>query len=774
VFEVVSVLGIGGMGEVYLATDTRLKRQVAIKILPDPVSADPERLSRFRREAELLASLNHPHIAAVYGIEDTGSGMALIMELVEGADLRERLSRGTPPIDEALTIARQLARAISAAHERGIVHRDLKPGNIRLREDGMVKVLDFGLARAIEGDAQAVDRTRTATEPGTVMGTPRYMSPEQARGEVAGPQSDIWSFGVVLYELLTGRAAFDAPSSIEILARVLNDEPDFSKLPAALHPRVKLLLQRCLRKNLPHRLHHIGDAVLELDEATDVPAELPARQRGWRIPTAAATVVALIGIGGWSVWPRVENADARVIHAEVMAPGGPGFAPMGSRRVALSRDGQRIAIATSQVLYIRRLNEAQFVSVKGGPINPFFSPDGQWVGYFDAGEVGSGLKIVPVTGGQPKMLFQTAERTAGGDWREDGIIVFAIASGVYTVRSDGTGVRTLAKPDANAKERILAFPQFLRGSNAVLYTSTSFDTSAGAKLVMMDIETSSTTVVLHGGSAARHLPDGRLVYATAGRLKVVPFDPRRPAITPDSAADTDIEIPAARDNGAADFAISAAGDLVFMPVSNRVTISSRLTWIDRRGNREPITLPEQTWTYPRISPDGTRVAMDSNVDGNRDVWLYDLRRQAVSRLTAGPTEDNQPIWSHDGTRVYFASDRTGDFDIYSRAADGATDDRLEFAGPRIQFPNSMAPDGSGIFVLEDYLDTSFLRLPTPQRAEPVLHGPASERLAVLSPDGKWLAYESTEVGPPQVFVRPYPDVSASREQISTAGGRFPL
>jgi Protein tyrosine and serine/threonine kinase/WD40-like Beta Propeller Repeat len=607
-----------------------------------------------------------------------------------------------------------------------------------------------------------------------MMAPSRYMSPEQARGEAATTKSDIWAFGAIVFELLTGKAAFDGGSPAEILSKVLTAEPDLGALPPDVPAAIRVLVQRCLRKDPLRRMHHIGDAAIEIEDATFTSAPAQPRQPS-RMPmvVAATAIVALIGVVSWKLPWRAEDA-ARVIRAEISVRGSHGFAPMGFRRIAVSRDGQRIAIATAQTLYIRRLSDSQFVTVGGGPINPFFSPDGQWVGYFDAGESGSGLKIVPVTGGPPTMVFPTAERSAGADWREDGTIVFAVASGVYTVRSDGTGVKTLAKPDAGSKERILAFPQFLRGTNAVLYTSTSFDTAAGARLVMRDIETAATTVVLHGGSAARYLPEGRLVYATPGKLKVVPFDPRRSGINPDSAVDTDIELPAARDNGAADFALSDAGDLVFMPVANRVTVSNRLQWVDRHGNIEAVNLPQQTWVYPRVSPDGTRVVMDSNVDGNRDVWLYDLRQQRVSRLTSGPTEDNQPIWSADGTRVYFASDRTGDFDIYSRGADGATDDRLEFAGPRNQFPNSMAPDGSGLFVLEDFIDTSFLRLPAPQRAEPVLHGSSSERLAVLSPDGRWLAYESTEVGPPQIFVRPYPDVSGSREQISTDGGRFPL
>ncbi|HET9702826.1 MAG TPA: protein kinase, partial [Vicinamibacterales bacterium] len=773
-YEVVSPLGAGGMGEVYRAVDTRLKRQVALKILPPSFAADAERLARFQREAELLAALNHPNIAAVYGIEDTSAGKALVMELVEGVDLRDRIARSPLPIAETLNLAKQLAQAIGAAHERGIVHRDLKPGNIRVRPDRTIKVLDFGIARALGQTDGHESVTVTATAAGTIVGTPRYMSPEQARGEVAGPQTDVWAFGVILYEMLTGRAPFDAPSSVETLSRVLSHEPDFTQLPPSLDPRVRLLVQRCLRKTPAQRLHHIGDAAIELEDAASAPvdAPAPARSSRWPLAVAAAAIVAASGIAGWAWLTRGNDSAARVMLVDVSAPVGPAIAPMGARRVAISRDGQRIAISTRTGLYIRRLNEAEFVTIPGAPLNPFFSPDGRWVAYFDAGESGAGLKIVATAGGTPRMVAPTAERSAGGDWREDGTIVFATASGLYTVRDDGSQLRTLAKPDATARERILAFPQFLPGSNAVLFTSTSMDTSA--RLLRIDLETLAVEVLLHGGSSARYLPDGRLVYAARDRLRVVRFDPRRPSISPDSTIDTGVALPVALDNGAADFAISDAGDLVYQSPAHVVRLTSRLVWVDRQGRREPIDLPAQTLAYPRVSPDGSRITMDSNVNGNRDVWIYDLRQRRLSQLTFGPTEDNQPVWSGDGKRVFFASDRTGDFDIYSRAADGATDDRLELAAPRIQFPASVTPDGTGIFVIEDYVDTSLLRLPGPQRVEPVLHGPSSERLAVLSPDGKWLAYESTESGLPAVFVRPFPNVSERREQVSPSGGRYPL
>lgn len=764
------------MGEVYRASDPKLKRQVAIKILPESLAGNAERLSRFQREAELLASLNHPNIASLFGIEDTHAGTALIMEVVDGHDLRDRIARGPVPIAEAMPIALQLARAIGAAHERGIVHRDLKPGNIRLRSDGTIKVLDFGLAKAVAPEQIDSDATVTATRSGTIMGTPRYMSPEQARGESAHEQTDIWSFGVIVFELLTGRAVFDAPSSIETLSRVLNHEPDFNLLPPTLHPRVKLLLQRCLRKNQSQRLHHIGDAALELEEAVAAPIEesVPKSTTRWPVAVAAAAIVALSGLGGW-LWTTREPVDrARVIRSDLTVPGRLSGIPIGNRRVAFSRDGQRIAIATNSSLNIRRLDEPGYVVVDGGASNPVFSPDGQMIAFFDLGSQRAGVVVVPASGGTPKLLAATADRPAGVDWREDGTLVFATAAGVFSVKDTGAELRPLAKPDAAAQQRILAWPHFLPGTNAVLLTVTTTGDAAGSRLARLDLDSLALTDVLHNASGARYLPDGRLVYASGNKLRVAQFAPQRPALTADEGVETDVEIHVAPDNGAADFALSDAGDLIYLPPSSRVELTNSMAWINRQGTHEVVDIPLKTFAYPRVSPDGNRIAFDSNNGVSRDVWVHDIRQKRTTQLTFNSTEDNQPIWSRDGTRLFFASDRSGNFDIYSIAADGATGDRLELAAPRIQFPNSALPDGAGMFVLEDYVDTGLIRFPQPQGVERILTGKPSARLAELSPDGKWLAYESTEIGPPAVFVRPYPNVNDRRHQISATGGRYPL
>jgi serine/threonine protein kinase len=764
------------MGEVYRAVDTRLKRQVAVKILPESFASDQARLDRFQREAELLASLNHPNIAAVFGIENTSAGKALVMELVEGADLRDRIARGALPPAEAMRLAAQLAHAIDAAHSRGIVHRDLKPANIRLRADGTLKVLDFGLAKAV-GSSASNDVTAAATHDGVIVGTPRYMSPEQARGETAGTQSDIWAFGVIVFEMLTARAPFDAPTTVETLSRVLHDEPDFARLPASLDPRITLLVRRCLRKNPQQRLHHIGDALLEMEEATSGVVEdrtpRPSPRKPWIV--AAIALAALVGVSGWAWSTRRHTTPARIVRSEITSPAPLNAFPMGSRRIAISRDGQRIAISTQKALYIRRLDQQEFVAIAAEqPVDPFFSPDGQSVGFFDTSASGSGLKVVSVLGGTPKLLAPVSDRPAGGDWRTDGTIVFATTGTLAIVRDDGTQLRIVTRPDASRQQRTISWPQFLPDGNTALITIVPTDKS-GDSIARINLDTAAMEVALRGGSAARYLPDGRLVFASRDRLKTVAFDPRSPVVAADGAADTGIEIAVAPDNGAADFALSDAGDLLYMPTPSRVEVTNRLYWVDRQGHKEGLDFPVPGFAYPRVSPDGTRIVVDIGNGGNRDIWIYDIKQKRMSQLTFGPTEDLLPLWSRDGARVFFASDRTGNFDIYSKAADGAADDRLEFAEQRIQFPNSFTPDGTGLFVLEDFKDLSLLRFPAPQRLEPVLHGPASKRLPEVSPDGKWLAYESTENGEqPEIFVRPFPDVASRREQISTDGGRYPL
>ena len=460
-YEIVSALGAGGMGEVYRATDTNLKRQVAIKVLPARVAIDPDRLARFRREAELLAALNHSNIAHIFGLETSNESPALVMELVEGPTLAARLAKGPIPLAEALAIARQIAEAVEAAHEQGIVHRDLKPANVKVRSDGVVKILDFGLAKAFDPVGAAAGSSMptvsmAATLPGVVLGTPAYMSPEQARGDPAGRQADIWSFGVVLYEMLTGVSPFRRPTTTDTLASVVGVEPDYSTLPSNIPAIARQLIRRCLAKDQKLRLKHIGDARLEVDEAIAAlksgsdhagSARRAAPAGSWQIAVVIA-MIALAALGGWWAGQRAApRSSAPLVRLSIPSLDAPVALPFGVRLVAISPDGLHVAYTSATRLWIRRLDQKDAVSVDTEAWNPFFSPAGDWVGFFSTAGDGPGLKKVAVSGGAPVSIVTMSERSFGAAWGPDGTIVFATSVGLYQVSENGGGPRLLVKPD---------------------------------------------------------------------------------------------------------------------------------------------------------------------------------------------------------------------------------------------------------------------------------------------------------------------------------------
>jgi eukaryotic-like serine/threonine-protein kinase len=706
VFEVQGLLGVGGMGEVYRARDTRLGREVALKILPRAFRDDPDRLARFEREARVLASLNHPHIGAIYGLEDADDVKALVMEIVEGEDLSQRIARGAIPIDEALRIARQIAEALEAAHEQGIIHRDLKPANIKVRRDGVVKVLDFGLAKALAlaaDDAPTV--TAIPTEVGGVMGTPAYMSPEQARGEAAGREADIWSFGVVLYELLTGVSLFGRRTTADTLASVLGTQPDYSVLPSDTPANARHLVRRCLEKDPKRRLHHMGDVRIEVEEALSAqttgvapgPADTVATNgRLWRAAGAIA-LAALAGVTGWFLVHRSDGTPpAAVVRLSIPSLEPPGRLPYGARHLAISADGSRVAYASANRLWIRRMGQREAVAIEVTALNPFFSPNGQWVGFSDLGSE-TGLKKVPVLGGAPVPIVTTSERPGGGTWRADGTIVFATSAGLYQVSENGGEPRLLVKPDPRRKERSYAWPQFMPDGRSVLFTMLPEESIEGAQIAVLDVKTLEARMVLKGGSAARYAPTGHLVYASGQTLKAIAFNPDTQQTRGEPVSLPDVEIATTPDNGAAEFATSETGTLVYLAPNVPGPQLRTLSWIDHHGKQEPLSLAPGRYSNPRVSPDGTLVALD--IPGaNRDIWIWNLQRLSLTRLTDGPTEDLVPVWSRDGRRVFFGSNRTGNFDVYSRAADGATKERVEFAGPGFQIPQSFTPDGTQLLV----------------------------------------------------------------------------
>jgi eukaryotic-like serine/threonine-protein kinase len=779
-YELQQLIGIGGMGEVYRARDSRLGRDVAIKILPPAYANDPARRARFEREAQVLASLNHPHIGTIFGVEDADSLTGLVMELVEGEDLSERLARGPLPIADTIAIARQVADALETAHDRGIIHRDLKPANIKVRRDGAVKLLDFGLAKALApatGETPAL--TTIPVHAGTIMGTPAYMSPEQARGEAVGREADIWSFGVVLYELLTGASPFARQSTAETLASVLGADPDLSRLPVATPAEVLRLIRRCLEKDPTRRLQHMGDARIELEDAaaslasgTSSAVRRPTRTSWLRIAGTIATL-ALATFAGWLIATRnVPDRSGSVVRLSIPSMELPSISLYGIRRVAIAPDGSRIAYAADNRMWIRRIDEQDAVAVEESASEPFFSPDGTWVGFLVAAGPEAGLKKVPAAGGTPVLLFATTDRPLGGTWGPDGTIVFATTSGLYQISANGGTPRLLKRPDLARKERHYAWPQFLPDGRSIIYTSVVDGPLERSQILALELATAQSSVIVEGATAARFAASGHLIYTAGTTLTAVAFDPktRRPRGTPVSLAGVSVDV--AVDNGAAEFALSDTGTLVYLAPSGEPIHT--LWWVDRQGREEQLAIPPGRYRYARISPDGTRVALD--VGGlSRDIWIWNLERAGLTRITRGPTEDMLPEWSRDGTRVFFASDRAGTFDVYSQAADGAAAERVEFAGRGFEVPIGVTPDGSRVIVVENYRDLSLLDLRSPQRLEPLRRTPFTEQLGTVSPDGKWLAYESNESADKiDIFIRPLADLAGRREKVSADGGRYPL
>jgi serine/threonine-protein kinase len=787
-YEVTDLLGAGGMGEVWRARDTRLGRDVALKVLPAAFAADPDRVARFAHEARVLASINHPNIATIHGVEESGGVTALVMELVDGVTLADRTGRALP-LAEALAIARQIADALDAAHERGIIHRDLKPANIKISSTGLVKVLDFGLAK-IAPDASADGQAHQSlaptmlpagTQAGVILGTAAYMSPEQARGVDVDKRTDVWAFGCVLYEMLTGRAAFSGPTLTDVLSAVVATEPDWSALPNTTPSSVRRLLPRCLEKDPRRRLRDIGDARADLDDSSTTPAGSIGPVHTFRSSSlwwsAAIAVAVVAGAIGWFAHRRLATTTPDSLYLSISFPQHALTLPFGSRRLAISPDGNRIAYVSPEGLWMRRLDRKEAVAIGAPGRDPFFSPDGRFLGLFTEG---TGLVKVPVEGGQRTTLAANSQRPGGGAWGSDGTIVFATTEGLFQIPADGGSPRLLAKPNRDRRERLYAWPDFLPGNRSIIFTSLTDAGPSEARIVMLDLDSSKQTTIIEGASSARYVPTGHLVYAAGPSLRAVAFDTRTGATHGEALSLSGLDLAVASDNGAIDVDISRTGTLVYGasgfagPNPDAWRSLRALEWVDHTGARERIAIQPGAYQYPRVSPDGTRVALDVLSGGNRDVWILNLARLTLTQLTSGPTEDMLPLWSRDGRRVFFASDRAGNFDVYSQSADGAADARPEFVAPEFQAPNAITPDGKKLLVYDRFADLDVLNLDHPDRLEPLLHGPADERVPAISPDGRWMLYESDESGQKfEVFLRPFPNVSDSREKISIDGGRYP-
>ena len=792
-YEIVGSLGAGGMGEVYRAHDAKLGRDVALKLLPAAFASDPERLARFDREAQVLASLNHPHIAQIYGFEESGDTRALVMELVDGPTLADLIVTGAMEVPEALRIARQIALALEAAHERGITHRDLKPSNVKVAADGSVKVLDFGLAKlsshSDSSPRSTIDVTASptlmsstlATSVGVILGTAAYMSPEQARGRIVDKRSDIWAFGCVLYEMLTGRRAFKGEEISDTLAAILRDEPDWSLIPSTVSPTVRRYLQRCLAKDPSQRVHDIADLRLALEGAFDAPNESGPASTSLR-PTralyvAAALAVAVAGAVLGALGMRAFVPDTAPSIVQLFAsPSTALLAPtLGDPDVAISSDGSRIAYVSFRQsgleLFVRSIDRLDPVRLEGveNPRSPFFSPDGNWVGYFDQ----QALKKVSVSGGPAVTITAVTGNGRGASWGPDDTIVFATADSTGLMRVSASGGTPAALTTPNKGEDHTA-PQILPGGRAVLFTINSARLVSNSQLAVLDLATGAAKPILSGASHGRYTESGHLVYGAGGVLRAVGFDldAMRVRGSPVPVAERVLT----KNSGMANFDVASNGTLVYEAGDSAVLLQERsLVWVDRQGREEAIPAPKRAYIYPRISPDGTRVALDIR-DQENDIWIWDLARQTLSRLTFDPGFNRGAVWTPDGKRIVFAIERDGDESLYWQAADGSgAPERLSTAqSGRQQFPMSMSRDGTRLVFSEPGqppFDLLMLTL-ADKKSESLLNSRFSEANGEVSPDGRWLAYQSDETGMPEVYVRPFPNGSG-RWQVSSAGGNRP-
>ncbi len=851
-YQILAELGRGGMGEVYRAKDTKLNRDVAIKVLPESFALDADRVARFTREAQVLASLNHPNIAQIYGIENN----AIVMELVEGEDLSAIIARhgypeaesdssrlretgrgsGAPrklekvglSLDEALAIAKQIADALEAAHEQGIVHRDLKPQNIKVRADGTVKVLDFGLAKAMDPDAfgasamNSPTMTARATQMGMIIGTAAYMSPEQARGRAVDRRADIWAFGVVLYEMLTGTRAFEGEDISITLASVLKEAVNWKALPADLPAPLRRLLRRCLEKDPKRRLSSIGDARLELDEAASpadrdgstssasAPALTVVVVSAWKraLPWAVAGALAVALVSAlvvWSPWRSIPAPTLRKLLTSIGADV-PLWIDRGASAI-LSPDGTTLAFVgqesdSARRLFLRKLDQLQAAPLAGteGAAYPFFSPNGQWIAFFAGGK----LKKVSVVGGAAVSLCD-AETARGGTWAEDDTIIFSPTqtSNTTLLRVPAAGGKPAAfgtlSPGATAQR----WPDALPGGKAVLYTesaSTAVFDAANLVVAPVPVDASAKAgpakVVVRGAYYGRYVPSGlgrrslglggHLIYIQQGTLFAVPFDAVRVETT--GPAVPAIEgLTSNPGSGGAQVALSSEGTLAYVPGAT-VTRANPIDWMTRDGKTSALRVAKAEWVHPRFSPDGQKLAMQISDGKQNDVWVYDVARNALAQLTFDAGEDGIPVWTPDGKRIVFASDRAkrgGPRNLYWVNADGTGEVTRLTDSPDDQRPVSWHPSGkflafhatragSGADLLILPMEGDAARGWTAGKPTVFLGTPAEEYAPMFSPDGRFIAYFSNEAGRSgyDVYVRPFPGPGGPW-RVSTDSGNWP-
>jgi Tol biopolymer transport system component len=789
-YEVVALLGAGGMGEVYRAHDAKLGRDVALKILPALFTNDPDRLARFRREAQVLASLNHSNIGHIYGFEDSGAQQALVLELVDGPTLADRIAQGPIPLDEALPIARQIADALEAAHEHGVVHRDLKPANVKVRDEGTVKVLDFGLAKALDpisaSGTEAMNSptlTGHATQLGVIIGTAAYMAPEQARGKAADRRADVWAFGVVLYEMLTGRPAFGGETITDVMASIVQREPDWTRLPSATPARIHRLLRRCLEKDPRRRIRDIADARLDLVDAIEgrpeiggspATAEARRRSRGLAWWAAAATVAALLLAAlRWLVPPA---PPARVV-TRLDVASAPTSEP-GS--FALSPDGRQLVFAGNsstgvQQLWLRSMDQTTARQLPGtdDAIQPFWAPEGRSIGFFAGGR----LKRLDLGTGLTQILA-VAPAARGGTWSRGDVIVYApsTATGLMRVSAapGGQASPITQKLPGQYSQR---WPQFLPDGRRFLFsTFLGQPESRGLYLASLDDGTPRRLLTADeaGSFAPLYAPPGFLLMVRQSVLLARRFDPDHPEANAEA-------LPIAENLGAdpATFRASVSASMSGVLAHRTGGIERRqLVWMDRSGRiLGRVGAPDDNaLSYPSLSPDGRHVAVSRVVDGNGDLWIIDVARGTQRRFSTDPSQDLAPLWSPDGSQIAFRSARQGSYDLFIKSTTGPDDEQKIVVDGNLKSWLDWSSDGRTILYVSldpvTAADVWAYPIGGDRKPFPVLRTPFDEVDAHFSPDGRWIVYRSNESGPYEIYVRPFPG-PGNNQLVSTKGGQQP-
>jgi len=776
-YEIQSLIGSGGMGEVYRARDARLNRSVAIKVLPSHVAADHDRLARFEREAQVLASLNHPNIAHIYGVDDSSGTPALVMELAEGPTLADRIANGPIPIDQAVKIALQIAEALDAAHEQGIIHRDLKPANIKLTPQGRVKVLDFGLAKIFATEPVLLSQSPTrmgVTECGVILGTAIYMSPEQARGKAVDKRTDVWAFGCALFEMITGRPAFTGDTMPDLLAAIVNIEPPWTALPVETPAAVQRLLRRCLAKEPNERIRDIGDARLDLADARTESAAAAAptsfdavSQPRQRLPwvVAVVAVVAALALSVPTFYSRSAPIDAPETHLQVVTP--PTTDPMS---LAISPNGRRVVFVASgdgpPRLWLRSLDVDMPQPLPGteDASFPFWSPDSRSVAFFAGGK----LKRVDLGGGPPQVLAE-APTGRGGSWNRDGVILFAPTSGGVLLRVPASSGETMPVTRLGQGQTDHRFPQFLPNGRQFLFFVKGSSEIEGVYLGALDAP--DTTRLTSADTAASYAPSGDVLFVRQGTLIARHLDAARGTFIGDLVTVANpVAFDVAFNVGA--FAVSSTGVVAYRRGGS---VRRQLTWYDRAGRSVgTFAAAAENQLDPELSPGDRRVAVSRVLQGNMDIWLLDPGRE--TRFTFDKGVDALPVWSPDSSKVVFRSNRKGTDDLYVRLATGAASETVLLQTPQPKIPADWSPDGR--FLLYQNTDPNtghdlwILSMEGDRRTMPFLQTQFNETQGQFSPDGHWVAYQSNESGSLQIYVQPFPGPGGTW-QVSTGGGTQP-